>query len=554
MTDFDPFLYKVQDGGKRSGSDGGLYLTPEGDFRGVEMKSYVDNLGKTIYIPGLNIPIQLNEDITQRASQIPFSLFLYTSSRLDKEIPDSFSWRDVPGTRVPLNQKNCGSCWALSTSIVLGDVISISTRFTDLPVISATNIMSCLKQGHYGCRGGSTSKAILDLQDVGVFTRECTDYSWCDDNIRCNGSALEHLNNPNEDYLNSKIPPCGVCKRNGKYTKYFIKNVYTHSAETPEDVNRIQKNVKMHIMSRGPVVGAFHILLNFVKTNTGFRETGGIYLESFNYRLQEGSDERLDISQPGVWSQRNKYFSREGSHAVVVVGWGETSDKLINPDTGKPVVNPVTGMEYGRVGYWIVKNSWSTDWADGGYFKMAMYPHNKISQFEMSVPLIDEFNVNARYKTGGFTSFEYRGKEEVEVDSEWERAIDQWDIIPSTIDKDSFVIPFVDPQRDETQKDEQSISLKEPVAVDDTIGTENVIFIDNVESGSVAVDDTIIHISPNQTTHNTTEKGPFPFVFTVLIIVIFALLVGVGAYIALTRQRVTRQRVNSESSYSQLEI
>ena len=538
MADFDPFQYKINSERTISETDDGFYENNLGEIV-VKMSSYVGKLGKKFYIPGLSTPINLNEDITIRADNIPLSKKLYTSSRLDRDIPNTFSWRDVPGTRIPRDQKNCGSCWALSTSIVMGDVISITTGFKDLPVISATNILSCITEGQYGCRGGSTSKAILEIQEKGVLTTECIDYSWCDNNIKCNGNAQEHLNNPDEEYLNRKKPQCGVCKRAGVYTKYFIKNVYTHSTTVPQDVVNIQKNIKMHILSRGPVVGAFHVLLNFVKTSDGFSETDGVYLEGYNYILNKGSEERLDKSQPAVWSRTGNYFSREGAHAVVVVGWGVTDGVITNPYTKLPVINPLTGDEYGKVGYWIVKNSWSRDWADGGYFKMAMYPHNKISQFEMSIPLRDEFNPQVQYMTGGFTSFEFKDKREVDVRDEWVDSIDQWDLIVEDKEKVNLIVPFLDPPREESNN--QSISLQEEIIVNDYIGDQEVVFIDENGDNQGFMDD-FIKIDINQENLNKKDKNTIQVWVIVFISVISFVVLCVGLYFLYIR---TKKRGNT---------
>jgi hypothetical protein len=37
------------------------------------------------------------------------------------------------------------------------------------------------------------------------------------------------------------------------------------------------------------------------------------------------------------------------------------------------------------VPYWIARNSWTTKWGIGGYFRIAQYPFNKTSQFDATV-------------------------------------------------------------------------------------------------------------------------------------------------------------------------
>jgi hypothetical protein len=109
----------------------------------------------------------------------------------------------------------------------------------------------------------------------------------------------------------------------------------------------------------------------------------------------------------------------QGGHAVVVLGWGEEKVTAINPDTRKP---------YGKVGYWIVRNSWGDSWNGDGYFKMAMYPHNKFSQFDMGM----DAGVGSDGKTlwlGGMFLIEYDKEELIDVDSIIELETDKYDTI-----------------------------------------------------------------------------------------------------------------------------
>ena len=47
-------------------------------------------------------------------------------------------------------------------------------------------------------------------------------------------------------------------------------------------------------------------------------------------------------------------FDLVGSHAVLLVGWGEHES------------------DDSKVDYWVVKNSWGEDWGEQGYFRIKM--------------------------------------------------------------------------------------------------------------------------------------------------------------------------------------
>lgn len=54
------------------------------------------------------------------------------------------------------------------------------------------------------------------------------------------------------------------------------------------------------------------------------------------------------------------------------------------------------------VPYWITRNSWSAGWGQSGFFHMAMYPFNKVAQFDKYV-LID--TPSGRGEAGGQVLF-----------------------------------------------------------------------------------------------------------------------------------------------------
>ena len=100
---------------------------------------------------------------------------------------------------------------------------------------------------------------------------------------------------------------------------------------------------------------------HFTKVN------GGVYLENGDY-----SDVgKVNLMSEGKMTSVENYV---GSHAVAIIGWGEEKGVIID-DKGTRKDIP----------YWYCRNSWTEKWGDGGYFKMPMFPYNKISQFDKIV-------------------------------------------------------------------------------------------------------------------------------------------------------------------------
>jgi hypothetical protein len=284
-----------------------------------------------------------------------------------KKFPKSFSLRNqvLPAT----SQELCGSCWAYATANVFSDIINL--KYNTNINLSVTDLLRCNTFNQDGCGGGHPSSAMVYMQRNGIVTDNCLDYSWCRRNAACSGNAVNHFKTP-PGYLNTRIPRCGGCyAKDKKIQRYFPKNLFSIFAENKYQAEAVQYDVREHIQLHGPVVGCFFVLSNF-KISNGFPETNGVYLESFNYVSPKGE---TGARNSGKISENQTRFGYVGGHAVTVVGWGEQMIDTINPDTRRP---------YGLVKYWITRNSWGDSWGDGGYWKMAMYPHNKFSQFDLA--------------------------------------------------------------------------------------------------------------------------------------------------------------------------
>jgi hypothetical protein len=359
----------------------------------------------------------------------------------DDKIPKIFTWKGNELLGPVKHQHKCGSCWAFAASGMFSDVISIKTKGKQRPDLSETYLLSCRPQ--VGCGGGIPSEAVKDLVQYGIVKSDCVDYSWCKKNGVCSGSALEHFDNP-ADYLNSKIPPCLSCKKEpyviegitvspvseknfpdckkvdleyvrcvkggGTVKKYYGKNAFSIFAETDSSGNvkgdqlaEVHYDMKEHIINKGPILGQYFVLNNFIQESSGkFSATNGIYMENFQYKDTNGSLISEDNSD---MSFNTTPFAISGGHAVVIVGYGEMDVKAINPETELP---------YGNVKFWDVRNSWGTEWGNKGFFRMAQYPINKFSQFDVGLDTGTDGNGDTIW-FGGASLLEFDRSESVKV-------------------------------------------------------------------------------------------------------------------------------------------
>jgi hypothetical protein len=255
----------------------------------------------------------------------------------------------------------------------MSDCFVVSGAAGWAPNISATYLMSCIPSGklHNMCFGGNPAAIAPYLEREGVVDTSCVDYSWCSgDNKLCKSvSSARHFDAKTlASKLNNNIPkPCGCYYKDVKKYLYQLdsgSDVFFINNKTPIDVFR--NTVKSHILDFGPVIGGYVVLKNFFTGNfTDPNFNGGVYLDRADYNGYKGGGLRFSDRMTS---------EAAGLHAISIVGWGVA--KNIQYDNDKT----------GDVPYWHCRNSWGEKWGNaGGYFKIAMYPFNKIAQFDKQV-------------------------------------------------------------------------------------------------------------------------------------------------------------------------
>jgi hypothetical protein len=286
------------------------------------------------------------------------------------EIPDSFDWRNQINLSPILDQAACGSCFSMASASAISDRIIVAQYQTKTPitniVINPLQLLVC-DTNDSGCEGGNIYNILFLAMNTGAVDQNSSPFwsDWCNSNC-CSDQSQSSCN------INNFLPDCSSYNNDKKYkiingsinTLYDERNLENSSSE--ETINKIKKDIMLY----GPVVSSYQVFRDFqygsaVHSGDIWPSTGGIYI--------------YDRTSP-----------HSGGHSVVIVGW----DKKVIPS-------------YGEVPYWIVKNSWGTNWGENGYFKMAMSNPSKYINIETGLDIPYVYNEGSnRYIYGGAYSFQ----------------------------------------------------------------------------------------------------------------------------------------------------
>ena len=334
-------------------------------------------------------------------------------------IPLQFSWQDPitgknfkdkkTGLTLPLykpqSQGICGSCWAFSTASVLSDVYVVAQyrqqkNIKGLPLGKNDKIVSPDASAFYilvntykigpwaqGCNGGAPADLVkwIGEKGNGVKSNHCIDYTAI--------SNVPSSSKEKGDALNSMIIPAkGKCVTDSSHILISLDEKSIFKLD-PKDVHVdvLKLNLRTHIFNKGPIVTGFTVMKNFMplslnKIKDCFKDTDSAYYDIWNYAKKK----------PLTLDQINDNIAAPaGGHAVTIVGYTkrpvpqkvvDALDKL----TGLPFYqdwpkyktsNTKNGTLTGD--FWVLRNSWGSDWATNGYTYYPIYPIVAISSLEL---------------------------------------------------------------------------------------------------------------------------------------------------------------------------
>lgn len=236
----------------------------------------------------------------------------------DDDLPETFDareqWPDCPTIQEVRDQGSCGSCWAFGAVEAMSDRVCIHSGGKTHFRFSADDLVSCCHTCGFGCNGGFPGAAWSYWVRKGLVSGGP---------YGSNQGCRPYEISPCEHHVNGTRPPCSG--EEGKTPKCDQKCQASYNVDYKTDkhfgaksysISRDEKKIRQEIYTNGPVEGAFTV-----------------YEDLINYK-------------EGVYQHVSGKVL--GGHAIRILGWGVENDTP----------------------YWLIANSWNTDWGNNGFFKI----------------------------------------------------------------------------------------------------------------------------------------------------------------------------------------
>ncbi|XP_064411518.1 cathepsin B [Latimeria chalumnae] len=247
--------------------------------------------------------------------KLPMKLGMATDVKLPENFDSRTQWPKCPTIQEIRDQGSCGSCWAFGAVEAISDRVCIHSKGKVNVEISAEDLLSCCgMECGFGCNGGYPSGAWNFWTETGLVSG-----GLFKSHIGCRPYTIP----PCEHHVNGSRPSCTgeegdtpkcVMQCEAGYTPSYFKD--KHFGSTSYAVSSNEADIQIEIYKNGPVEGAFTVYEDFLQYKSGV------------YKHVTGD--------------------AVGGHAIRILGWGVES--------GTP--------------YWLIANSWNTDWGDKGLVKI----------------------------------------------------------------------------------------------------------------------------------------------------------------------------------------
>lgn len=242
------------------------------------------------------------------------------------------------------NQGRCGACYAFSVVGMLADRYSIQTLGQVKPNLNPMEVVVCMKdilssdeflksrtdyefeeqvskkQSLIACKGNTMYNAARSMYVQGAVEESCVSEKSIWEFINRNGRVPLCLEIEGDKFPSTCIDP-------KKPMRYWMAEEYYTIGTEVEVTEKTVHEIQLEIMRWGPVAAGFQVFDDFL---TDYKDGTTIY------------------------THPKKEQKTLGGHAIRIVGWGEE-------------------IQEGRnVKYWIIANSWGSQWGDEGYGKIEM--------------------------------------------------------------------------------------------------------------------------------------------------------------------------------------
>jgi len=241
-------------------------------------------------------------------------LFSEIKTDLPAEFDSRKNWPDCPTIQEIRDQGSCGSCWAFGAVESMSDRICIHSQGKVNVRISSEDLVSCCHTCGFGCNGGFPGAAWSYWVHKGLVSGGA---------YGSNEGCQPYVIAPCEHHVNGTRAPCDgeegktpKCEKTCQASYAIAYEKDKHFGKSSYSISKNVDHIRQEILEHGPVEGAF-----------------SVYEDLLSYK-------------EGVY--QHVHGKMLGGHAIRIVGWGTENG----------------------VDYWLIANSWNTDWGDNGFFKI----------------------------------------------------------------------------------------------------------------------------------------------------------------------------------------